>query len=61
MDMLKKESLDLLDVVSDKQKLVQTINQSLIEKNCDSRNAFSDLLSCFRKLSYVSKNVSILV
>lgn len=61
MDMLKKESLDFLDDITDKQKLVQTINQSIIEKNCDSRNAFSDLLSCFRKLSYISRNVSIFV
>lgn len=61
MDTVKKDSFDFLDGVSDKQKLVQTINQSLIEKNCDSRNAFSDLLSCFRKLSYVSKNVSLFI
>ena len=61
MDTFRKERFDFFDGASDKQTLVQTINQSLIEKTCDSRNAFSDLLNCFRKLSYASKNVSLFI
>lgn len=59
MDSIKNQSLEFLEGMCGKQKdLVQTINQSMIERKADTRNAFSDLLGCFRKLSYVSKTVS---
>uniref|UniRef100_A0A061QHS2 Putative rap guanine nucleotide exchange factor n=1 Tax=Cupiennius salei TaxID=6928 RepID=A0A061QHS2_CUPSA len=56
MSALKQEKLDFVKGVCEKQKdLVQSINQSVIDKNTDTRNALSDLLGCFRKLSHVSR------